>query len=106
MVRSTKMGPRSPKGASAKPVRVAKNPGRWFVVEADVRDDQGPVVVLSRHATERAAVAALGKARRRHPTRSDEAVLQVRQAEQIVSRLEWDAQTRKGVVLAGPPDAR
>ena len=94
------------KGAAAKPVRVAKNPGRWFVVEADVRDDQGPVVVLSRHATERAAVAALGKARRRHPTRSDEAVLQVRQAEQIVSRLEWDAHTRKGVVLAGPPDAR
>ena len=94
------------KGAVAKPMRVAKKLGRWFLVEADVRDDQGPVVVLSRHTTERTAVAALGKARRKHPTRSEDAVLEVRQAEQIVSRLEWDAQKRKGVVLAGPPDAR
>ena len=94
------------KGAAAEPVHVARKLGRWFLVEADVRDDQGPVVVLSRHTTERAAVAALGKARRQHPTHSDEAVLQVRQAEQIVSRLEWDAQKRKGVVLAGLPDAR
>ena len=93
-------------GAAAKRVRVAKKLGRWFLVEVDLRDDQGPVVVLSRHATERAAVAALGKARRKHPTRSEDAVLQVRQGEQIVSRLEWDAHACKGVVLAGPPDAR
>ncbi|MGI8537260.1 MAG: hypothetical protein ACR2K2_12370 [Mycobacteriales bacterium] len=84
----------------------ARTAGRhaWFVVEADGRDDQA-VAVLSRHPSQRAAKAALVKALGRRAAREPGAVLEVRSAEQIVTRLEWDAATRTCVVRAGPPGA-
>lgn len=83
----------------------ARTAGRhaWFVLEADGRNDQAPGAVLSRHTSQRAAKAALVKALGRRSTREPGAVLEVRSAEQIVTRLEWDAQTRTCVVRAGPP---
>ncbi len=77
----------------------------WFVVEADTRDGRAPVAVLSRHTSQRAAKAALVKGLSRRSTTDTAVVLEVRSAEQIVARLEWDAETRAGVVRPGPPGA-
>jgi len=87
--------------------RGARTAGRhaWFVLEADGRNDQAPGAVLSRQTRQRAAKAALVKALGRRSAREPGAVLGVRSAEQIVTRLEWDAETRTCVVRAGPPGA-
>jgi len=78
---------------------------RWFVVEADPADPEyGPVAVLNGHTSRQAATAALGRARRRASAGAGEwAVLQVRAADQISSRLVWDSQARRGFVHPGPP---
>ncbi len=78
---------------------------RWFVVEADPADpDCGPVAVVSGHTSQKAATAALGRARSRASAGAGEgAVLQVRAADQISSRLVWDSQAGRGVVHPGPP---
>lgn len=78
---------------------------RWFVVQADPADpEQGPVAVLSGHASRKAAAAALGRARSRASSGVGEgALLQVRAPEQITSRLVWDSQAKRGVVHPGPP---
>ena len=72
------------------------------MVQADPADlESGPVAVLSGHSSQKAATAALGRARRRAWSGSGEgSVLQVRAAEQITSRLVWDPQAGRGV---GPP---
>jgi biotin operon repressor len=74
----------------------------WFLVEADVKDPAGPVAVVSRYASERAAQAALVRARNKRPGEHG-AVLEVRTGEQIGSRLEWDADLGRTVVRQGPP---
>ncbi len=78
---------------------------RWFVVEADPADpDCGPVAVVSGHTSQKAATAALGRARSRASSGAGEgALLQVRAADQISSRLVWDSQAGRGVVHPGPP---
>jgi len=78
---------------------------RWFVVDADPADpEHGPVAVLSGHTSQKAATAALGRARTRASAGAEEwAVLQVRGADQISSRLVWDSQAGRGVVQPGPP---
>jgi hypothetical protein len=78
---------------------------RWFVVQADPADpERGPAVVLSGHTSQQAATTALGRARSRVSSGAGEgAVLQVRAAEQITSRLVWDPQAGRGVVQSGPP---
>jgi len=78
---------------------------RWFVVEADPADpDCGPVAVVSGHTRQKAATAALGRARSRASSGAGEGVvLQVRAADQISSRLVWDSQAGRGVVHPGPP---
>jgi len=78
---------------------------RWFVVEADRADpEHGPVAVLSGHTSQQAATSALGRARRSASAGAGEwAVLQVRAADQISSRLVWDGQAKRGVVQLGPP---
>ncbi len=75
------------------------------MVQADPADlESGPVAVLSGHSSQKAATAALGRARRRAWSGSGEgSVLQVRAAEQITSRLVWDPQAGRGVVQPGPP---
>jgi len=109
---AVKSRPASPQASSTTttgqaPIRPGGRSGRrqvWFVVEADGRNDQAPVVVLSRHTTQRAAKAALVEACSRRPAREPGEVLEVRSADQIQTRLEWDAETRTGVVRRGPPD--
>ncbi len=84
---------------------------RWFVVEADPADpERGPVAVVSGHTSQKAATAALGRARSRASSRTlsgvgegEGARLQVRAADQISSRLVWDSQAKRGVVQPGPP---
>ena len=78
---------------------------RWFVVQADPADpEHGPVAVLSGHTSHKAATAALGRAGRRAASGVGEgALLQVRAADQISSRLVWDSQAGRGVVHPGPP---
>jgi len=78
---------------------------RWFVVEADPADpEHGPVAVVSGHTSQQAATTALGRARRRGSAGAGEwALLQVRAADQISSRLVWDSQAKRGVVQLGPP---
>jgi len=75
------------------------------VVQADPVDpERGPVVVLSGHTSQQAAMTALGRASRRAvPDAGEEPVLQVRAVEQISSRLVWDSQAGRGVVQPGPP---
>ncbi len=89
----------------AKGVVRSRGRSRWFVVEADPADpEHGPVVVLSGHTSQQAATTALGRARRRASAGAGEwAVLQVRAADQISSRLVWDGQAKRGVVQLGPP---
>lgn len=92
--------------AGRTPVR-ARGRSRWFVVEADPADpDDGPVAVLSGHTSQKAATAALARARTRAASGAgagEGPVLQVRGAEQISSRLVWDSEAGRGVVVAGPP---
>jgi len=78
---------------------------RWFVVQADPADpEHGPVAVVSGHASQKAATAALGRASSRTSSGVGEgAVLQVRAADQISSRLVWDSQAGWGVGQPGPP---
>jgi len=82
---------------------------RWFVVEADPADpEHGPVAVHSGHTSQKAATAALGRARSRAKSRTpsgvgEGAVLRVHAAAQISSRLVWDSQAGRGVVQPGPP---
>ncbi len=78
---------------------------RWFVGEADPADpEHGPVSVVSGHTSQKAATAALGRARSRAWSGVGEgALLQVLAAEQITSRLMWDSQAKRGVVQPGPP---
>ncbi len=78
---------------------------RWFVVQAPrVDPERGPVVVLSGHTSQQAATAALGRASRRAvPDAGEGALLQVRAAGQVSSRLVWDSQAGRGVVQPGPP---
>ncbi len=89
----------------APPAVRARGRSRWFVVQADPADpEHGPVAVLSGHTSQKAATAALGRARRRAWSGAGEgSVLQVRAAEQISSRLVWDPQAGRGVVHPGPP---
>jgi len=82
---------------------------RWFVVEADpANPEHGPVAMVSGHTSQKAATAALGRARGRASSRTSSgvgegAVLQVRAADQISSRLVGDSQAGRGVVQPGPP---
>ncbi len=91
------------------PAARARGRSRWFVVQADPADPQGgPVVVLSGHTSQRAATTALARARARSRAASGSGagegpVLQMRGAEQISSRLVWDSQAGRGVVVPGPP---
>jgi len=75
------------------------------VVKADPADpEHGPVAVLSGHTSEQATTTALGRARRRASAGAGErAVLQVRAADQISSRLVWDSQATRWVVQLGLP---
>jgi len=78
---------------------------RWFVVEADPGDpEHGPVAVVSGHTSQKSVTAALGRARSRAALGVGEgALLQIRAADQISSRLVWDSQAKRGVVHPGPP---
>ncbi len=80
---------------------------RWFVVQADPADpEHGPVAVLSGHTSQQAVTTALARASSRSssgPGEGARAVLQVRAAEQISSRLVWDGRAGRGVVQPGPP---
>ena len=97
------VGP-APVGGASVVVR-SRGRSRWFVVQADRADpEHGPVAVLSGHTSQQAATTALGRARRRASSGAGEwAVLQVRAADQISSRLVWDSQAKRGVVHPGPP---
>jgi len=98
----------APLGGAPVVVR-SRGRSRWFVVEADPADpEHGPVAVVSGHTSQKAATAALGRARSRARSRpwsgvGEGAVLQVRAADQISSRLVWDSQAGRGVVHPGPP---
>ncbi len=83
----------------------ARGRSRWFVVQADPADpEHGPVVVVSGHTSQKAAATALSRARSSASSDAGEwAVLQVRAADQISSRLVWDSQATRGVVQLGPP---
>lgn len=62
------------------------------------------MAVVSGHTSQKAATAALGRARSRASAGAGEwAVLQVRAADQISSRLVWDSQAKRGFVHLGPP---
>jgi len=89
----------------ASPAVRARGRSRWFVVEADPADpESGPVAVLSGHGSHKAAMGGLGRARSRASAGAGEgALLQVRAAAQISSRLVWDPQAGRGVVHPGPP---
>jgi len=78
---------------------------RWFVVQAYPADpERGPVAVVSGHTSQQAATTALGRARSRASSGVGEgALLQVRAAGQISSRLVWDSHAGRGVVHPGPP---
>ena len=97
-------GVAAPVGGAPAVVR-SRGRSRWFVVEADPADpEHGPVVVVSGHTGQKAATTALGRARRRTSSGAGEgALLQVRAADQISSRLVWDSQAGRGVVQPGPP---
>ena len=90
----------APTAAAVKPGR--RPPASWFLVEADDQDRAAPVAVVSRHANERAAKAALARARTKHPGERG-ASLEVRTGEQIIRWLEWDADRGRPVVREGPP---
>jgi DNA invertase Pin-like site-specific DNA recombinase len=94
----------SPAGGAPVAVR-SRGRSRWFVVQADPADpEHGPVAVLSGHTSQKAATTALGRARSRASSGVGEgALLQVRAAGQISSRLVWDSQAGRGVVHLGPP---
>jgi len=94
----------APVGGAPVVVR-SRGRSRWFVVEADPADpEHGPVAVLSGHTSQQAATTASGRARRRASAGAGAgAVLQVRAADQISSRLVWDSQAKRGVVQPGPP---
>jgi hypothetical protein len=94
----------SPAGGAPVAVR-SRRRSRWFVVQADPADpEHGPVAVLSGHTSQQAATTALGRARSRASSGVGEgALLQVRVAGQISSRLVWDSQAGRGVVHLGPP---
>ena len=101
---------RAPARVRGAPVGVrSRGRSRWFVVQADPADpEHGPVAVVSGHASQKAATAALGRARGRASSRTSSgvgegAVLQVRAADQISSRLVGDSQAGRGVVQPGPP---
>jgi len=96
--------PQTSAGGAPMAVR-SRGRSRWFVVEADPADPEyGPVAVLNGHTSRQAATAALGRARRRASAGAGEwAVLQVRAADQISSRLVWDSQARRRFVHPGPP---
>jgi len=87
------------------PVVRSRGRSRWFVVEADpANPEHGPVAVVSGHTSQKAATTALGRARSRAASDAGErALLQVRAADQISSRLVWDSQAKRGVVQLGPP---
>ncbi len=74
-------------------------------MQADPADpEHGPVVVLSGHTSGKAATTALRRARIRVSSGAGEgALLQVRAAGQISSRLVWDSQAGRRVVHPGPP---
>lgn len=93
--------PRPRSGAAPRPL--VGDAGRyWYVVEADHADDAGaPVVVLSLHRSEKAALAARARSRSRHVAESP-VQLQVRRGPEIVRRLEWDPERGRGVVRDGP----
>jgi len=99
-------GVAAPVGGAPVVVR-SRGRSRWFVVEADPADpEHRPVAVVSGHTSQKAATAALGRARGRASSRTSSgvgAVLQVRAADQISSRLVWDSQAGRGVVQPGPP---
>ncbi len=99
--------PPAPPAPGGTPAARARGRSRWFVVQADLADPQGgPVVVISGHTSQRAATTALARARSRAASGSgagEGPVLQVRGAEQISSRLVWDSQAGRGVVVPGPP---
>jgi len=58
--------PRPAPASGAPPAVRARGRSRWFVVQADPADpEHGPVAVLSGHTSQKAATAALGRARRR-----------------------------------------
>ncbi len=97
-------GVAAPVGGAPVVVR-SRGRSRWFVVEADPADpEHGPVAVLSGHTSQKAATTALGRARRRASAGAGQrAVLQVRAADQISSRLVWAGQAKRGVVQLGPP---
>ena len=62
------------------------------------------MAVISSHTSQQAAIAASGRARSRAASGVGEgAVLQVRAADQISSRLVWDSQAGRGVGQPGPP---
>jgi len=62
------------------------------------------VAVVNGHTSQKAATAALGRPRSRASSGAGEgALLQVRAAAQISSRLVWDSQTGQGVEHLGPP---
>jgi len=94
----------TPVGGATVVVR-SRGRSRWFVVQADPADpEHGPVAVLSGHTSQQAATTALGRARSRASSGAGEgALLQVRAADQISSRLVWDSQAGRGVVHPGPP---
>ena len=91
--------------AGAPVVVRSRGRSRWFVVQADPADpEHGPVAVVSGHTSQKAATAALGRARSGAGSGVGEgSVLQVRAAGQISSRLVWDSQAGRGVVQPGPP---
>ncbi len=95
-----------PKAAQAAAVEVRRRRSSRpsFLVEADAQDHAGPVAVVSRYASERAARAALARARNTQPGEQG-MVLEVRTGERIDSRLEWDADLGRTVVRDGPPPA-
>jgi len=96
---------RGPAPAGGAPVVVrSRGRSRWFVVQADLADpEHGPVAVLSDHTSKQSAATALRRAKNRAASGGEGAVLQVRAADQISSRLVWDSQGGPGVVQPGPP---
>jgi len=94
----------APTGGAPVVVR-SRGRSRWFVAQADPADpEHGPVAVVSGHTSQKAAAAALGRARRRASSGVGEgALLQVRAAAQIGSRLVWDPQAGRGVVQPRSP---
>jgi DNA invertase Pin-like site-specific DNA recombinase len=95
-------GVAAPVGGAPVLVR-SRGRSRWFVVQADpANPERGPVAVVSGHTSQKAATTALSRARSR-ASAGEGALLQVRAAGQISSRLVWDSQAGRGVVHLGPP---